>query len=195
MSDAQGVPNDDWRVEMLRTATQIGEALSVKDRARNPLVPNNFLDVSDAGFPSDIIVKPVLIPASGHVGQLQQYQEYRNLRWQHVKWSWISSNGGLDGKASVPGAEAKDLGGGELVATLSGYYLMYAYHDAYMGRRARNVAEANRKLEKRMEEIDERHEHNARTSGSITAAQTLSVEDLLEYEAKLPEPRKGTPAT
>lgn len=193
MSDpvTQTAQTDDWRVEMLRTAAQVGEALSVKDRARNPLVPNNFLDVSDAGFPSDIIVKPVAIPAVGNVLQLQQYQEFRNKMWQHVKWSWISSNGGLDGKASIPGAEARDLGGGELVATLSGYYLMYADKKAYLRRRAENVEAANRRLEERVVGMEEKHERNARTFGSISEAQQLSVDELLEYEAKLPPPRQG----
>ena len=199
MTDAvqatQDAGADDWRVEMLRTATQAGVTLSARDRARNPLIPNNFLDVSDAGFPSDITIATVLIPASGNVAQLQQYQEFRHKHWRHVKMSWISNNGGRDGKAFVPGVEARDLGGGELVATLSGYYLMYASKEAYLSRRAQNVADANRRLESRVQEMEEKHEHNARTFGSISAPQQLTVDDMLEYEANLPEPRRGTPAT
>lgn len=182
---------EDWAVEMQRTATLVGEVVGVQERSRNPLVPNDFLDFSRAGFPSDIIVKAVLIPATGNPRQMMQYDEYRRLLWQHVKWDWISSNGGLDGKASVPGAESRDIGGGERVATLSGYYLMYALRAAYLQRRAQNVERANRKLEQRVIDKAEEHDNGARTTGFIEPAQTLTVDDLLKYEAELPPLREG----
>lgn len=187
----QAASTDDWRVEMLRTASQVGTALSVRDRARNLLIPNNFLDFSDAGFPSEIIVKAVPIPAQGNTLQLMQYQEYRDKLWQHVKWDWVSANGGLDGKANVAGAEARDLGNGNLVATLSGYYLMYADKKAYLGRRASNIERSNQRIEERVAQQAEEGEHGSRRSGHVSAPQALTVDDLLEYEANLPPLRQG----
>lgn len=188
---AQAPSTDDWRVEMLRTASQVGTALSVRDRSRNALIPNNFLDFSDAGFPSDIIVKAVPIPATGNTLQLMQYQEYREKMWQHVRFDWISSNGGLDGKANVAGAEGRDLGNGNFVATLSGYYLMYADKGAYLGRRASNIAKRNQLLEDRVHRQSEESEHGSRRTGYISDPKTFTMDELLDYEASLPPLRQG----
>ena len=191
MSDV-AVQTSDWRVDMLQQATASAGVLSAKDRQRNPLVPNNFFDLTDAGFPADVTVKMVPIPAQGSPNQMAQYHNMTAvLHWRHVKWGWISENGGLDGRANVPGAAKRDLGNGDEVATLSGYYLMFADRKSYEDRRAKNVERANQKLEYKATQQQEGHQHNARTFASSTEAETLTVDDLLAYEEKLPPARRG----
>lgn len=185
----------DWRVDMLKAATAAGARVTASDRSRNPLIPNNFFDLSGAGFPSDVQVMMVPIPAKGSPAQMGQYHNVTAvLGWSHVRWGWISENGGLDGKASVPGASAVDLGNGELVASLSGYYLMFADRKQYEARRAQNLERANRKVEERVAAVEEAKEHNSRTFGHIGDPQTLTVDDLLDYESKLSF-RQGESAT
>lgn len=192
MSD---VAQSDWRVDMLRSATAAGARVSASERARNPLIPNNFFDLSEAGFPSDVQVMMIPIPAKGSPAQMSQYHNATAvLGWSHVRWDWISENGGLDGKASVPGASAHDLGNGEYVASLSGYYLMFADKKQYEARRAQNLERANRRIEERVAAVEEDKGGNSRTFGHIDDPQTLSVDDLLEYESRLSF-RKGESAT
>lgn len=173
----------DWRSDMVAAATQAGTQLATRERGRNPAIPDNFLDVSDAGFPSDIIVKAVQIPRQAVPQEMGQYRDMINRQWLHVPWSAISSAGGADGKANVPGAVMVDLGGGNLVASLAGHYLMFANRKQYEDRRALNVSRASESLAFKLQQ-EEEVDHGVRRTTDKAAGQ-LSIEDLLEYEKSI----------
>lgn len=174
----------DWRQNMVAQAGRAGAMLSAKQQSRNPLIPDNFLDVSDAGFPADLTVVGVQIPRAGSPAEMAQYRNLVNYGWLHVPWDAISANGGNDGKANVPAAQKMDLGSGEFVATLAGHYLMFADTKLYQERRARNVARENQKLVYKTEEMEEKSDSGRMFSHSDSSG-PMSLEDLLEYEAKL----------
>ena len=182
---------EDWRTALVSAARSAGERVTARERAKNPAIPNNFLDVSDAGFPADIIVKGVQMPATGVPAEMAQYRGMIESQWLHVPWSAISSNGGLDGKAFVPGATKHDLGGGHFVAALSGYYLMYADREQYEKRRALNSERANASRAYKLQ-IEEEADIGVRKSHR-DGGESMSLEELLDFEKRIGEeaPRKG----
>lgn len=190
-----GVPaieqGDDWRSALVTAARSAGERVTARDRYKNPAIPHDFLDVSDAGFPADIIVKGVQIPSAGVPAEMAQYRAMREAQWLHVPWSAISANGGADGKAFVPGATKHDLGGGHLVVELSGYYLMYADRTQYQERRARNTERANESRAYKLQ-VEEEADIGVRKSHR-DGGDTMSLEELLEFEKRIGEepPSKG----
>lgn len=189
------VPNieqgEDWRQALVTAARSAGARISARDRAKNPAIPNDFLDVSDAGFPSDIIVKGVQIPSAGVPAEMAQYRGMIEAQWLHVPWSAISSNGGADGKAFVPGASKHDLGGGHLVVTLSGYYLMYADRRQYEQRRAQISERANESRAYKLQ-VEEEADIGVRKSHR-DGGEPMTLEELVEFEKRIGEepPAKG----
>lgn len=176
---------------MTTTARAASVRLSARSVSHNPMIPDNFLDVSAAGFPADLIVQGVQIPRQGSPAEMSQYRNMIELQWLHVPWSAISTNGGNDGKAHVPGATKVDLGGGQFVASLAGHYLMYADRKQYEQRRARNIERASQSLQYKTE-FEEEVDGGVR-KGHMSESGTMSLDELLEYEKKLgPEaPRMG----
>ena len=174
----------DWRQGMVAQAGRAGAMLAAKDHSRNPFIPDNFLDVSSAGFPADLTIVAVQIPRQSSPAEMGQYRNLVNFGWLHVPWDAISANGGNDGKANVPGAQKVDLGGGNFVATLAGHYLMFADKKQYEERRARNVARASQNLQYKTEELEETSEHGRMYSRSDSSG-PMSLEELLDYEEKL----------
>lgn len=181
----------DWRTELVVAAQSAGARVTARQRAKNPAIPNDFLDMSDAGFPADIIVKGVQIPTAGVPGEMAQYRDMIERQWLHVPWSAISSNGGLDGKAFVPGASKHDLGGGHFVASYSGYYLMFADRKQYEQRRAHNSERANESRAYKLQ-VEEETDIGVRRAHRDGGA-PMSVEELLEFEKSIGEeaPRRG----
>ena len=174
----------DWRQGMVAQAGRAGAMLAAKEGSRNPLIPDNFLDVSNAGFPADLTIVAVQIPRQASPAEMAQYRNLVNYGWLHVPWDAISANGGNDGKANVPGAQKVDLGGGNFVATLAGHYLMFADKKQYEERRARNVARASQNLQYKTEELEETSEHGRMYSRSDSSG-PMSLEELVDYEEKL----------
>jgi len=182
----------DWRAAMMAKASKASTMISTRERARNPLIPDNFLDLSGAGFPSDLIVLAVQIPRAQSPAEQQQYRNMTNAGWLHVPWNAISENGGADGKAVIPAADRHVLGRGEEVACLAGHYLMFANRQQYLERRARNVARTSEHLEYKMTEMEEKDDYGRKFSTSDSSG-PMTVDELLEYEKRLgDEPaRKG----
>jgi hypothetical protein len=178
---------EDWRAKLVETASSAGSRLETRERSRNPMIPDNFMDLSDAGFPADLIVSPVQIPRQDVPAEMAQYRDMLNLQWLHLPWSAISANGGLDGKASVPGAVRIDLGGSFVVA-LAGHYLMYANRHQYEARRDRNVRRYQESVTTKMESRTEALEGQGR-KGSLRFDSTdtgpMTVEELFEYEKSI----------
>lgn len=179
----------DWRKSLVEKATSAGEALSVKERVRNPMVPNNMFDFSAAGFPADIQVLPIQIPRPGDPAEMAQYKDMLYRTWQHLPYDVISTNGGLDGKAVVPGCEARDMGGGRLVAVLGEHYLMYANRHQHVQRRKENTEAGAERVRYKMETRAE--EDGLRREGTDTGP--MSIEELFEYEKSIGDeaPIKG----
>lgn len=187
---------EDWRSRLVDTATSAGSRVEARERARNPMVPDNFLDLSDAGFPADIIVLPVQIPRQSEPAEMAQYRDILNMQWLHVPWGVISSNGGQDGKAHVPGAVRIDLGGSQFVAGLSGHYLMYANRHQYEQRRNRNLRRYQESVQYKMESrVEELKDASSKTNLRIDATNTgpMTIEELFEYEKSIGDeaPIKG----
>ena len=172
----------DWRETLVRTAQRAGGQVQVRERARNPMLPDNFMDLSEAGFPADISVVPVQIPRQAVPAEMAQYRDLVNRQWLHLPWDVISSNGGMDGKANLPGAMPLDMGGGHLVATLAGHYLMYADKAQYHSRRAENRKRSTESVQYKMEPREEgEHRRDATNTGP------MSIEELFEYERSIGE--------
>jgi len=173
----------DWRDGMVNAARAAASRVSVRERAKNPAIPHNFLDVSEAGFPADIIVKAVQIPRAGDPAEMAQYRDMLDREWLHVPWNAISTNAGLDGKAFVAGAYKVDLGGGVFVAALAGHYLMFADRHQYEQRRAHIRQQAN---ESRAYKLNNEQEtdHGVRKSRHDGSA-PMTVEELLEFERRI----------
>lgn len=193
MNQDRAVPSTDgdWRTSMVAAAQEAGSRLTSRERHKNPAIPNDFLDMSDAGFPADVVVKGIPIPTPGIPAEMAQYRNMRESQWLHVPWSFISSNGGADGKAYVPGASKHDLGQGDFVATLSGYFLMFADRHQYNKRRARNSERANESRSVKFENEEEADIGVRRMHRDGGAAMT--IEELLEFDKRIgdePE-RKG----
>lgn len=172
-------PQPDWRTAMVESARSAGSRIATRERARNPAIPNNFLDFSDAGFPANLDILPVQVPRASIPQEMAQYRDMINRQWQHVPWSAISVNGGADGKAHVPGATRHDLGGGMAVAVVAGNYLMYADKQQHKDRRARNVEKSSENLKYKMESEEDGYQRDAVVTGSMT------VEQLFEYEKSI----------
>lgn len=193
---AESTAAEDWRDNLVKTATSAGSRLEARERASNPMIPDNFLDLSDAGFPADLVVLPVPIPRQSEPLEMAQYRDLLNMQWLHVPWNVISSNGGHDGKAHVPGAVRIDLGGGQFVAGLGGHYLMYANRRQYEDRRARNTRRSQEAVQYKMESrIEDLKDAASRTSLRVDATNTgpMSIEELFEYEKSIGDeaPIKG----
>lgn len=171
----------DWRSKLVKTATAAGEAIASRDRVRNPMVPDNIFDFSRAGFPSDLDILPLSIPRQGVPAEMAQYRDMLNRQWQHLPFDVISGNGGQDGKAYVPGCEPRDMGGGHLVATLAGHYLMYANRHQHHERRSRNTEKGSERVRYKMEAHTDEEGH--RRDGTDTGPMT--VEELFEYEKSI----------
>lgn len=177
----------DWRDEMVERAQRSAAQLATRERHRNPLIPDNFLDVSNAGFPADMDVRGVQIPRQGNPAEMMQYRSMLDLQWQHVPWHYISLNGGADGKANIPGAVPHDLGGGNLVAALGGNYLMFADRKQYENRRARNLQQANRSIDSK-QHLEEKVDGGARIFSTGEASSgPKTIEELLDYDKRLGE--------
>lgn len=170
---------EDWRSAMVAKAQSAASHLSTRERARNPMVPDNFLDFSGAGFPADLVVIPVQIPRQNVPAEMAQYREVLNRQWLHVPWSVISKNGGADGKANVPGASKYDLGGGEFVAVVAGNYLMYADKSQNKQRRQSNLDRATQNLQYKTQNSEDGRIRDFNEAG------TMTVEELFEYEKQI----------
>lgn len=181
----------DWRTALVSAARDAGSRVSTRERHKNPTMPHDFLDMSEAGFPADLVVKGVQIPSPGIPAEMSQYRGMIESQWLHVPWSAISSNGGLDGKAYVPGATKHDLGGGHFVVTLSGYYLMFADRKQYHDRRARNTERANESRAYKLE-AEEKSDIGVRKAHR-DGGEPMSLDELLEFEKRIGDepPRMG----
>lgn len=187
---AKALRGDDWRETMVKSATAAGSRIAVSERAKNPMIPDNFLDLSDAGFPADLVVLPVPIPRQGVPSEMSQYRDMLNRQWLHVPWAAISGNGGQDGKANVAGAVKLDLGSGEFVATLAGHYLMFANKHQHEERRAANVRRFQERVQYKTESrTEDVAEHYGRTQASLRVDATktgpMTVEEMFEYEKSI----------
>lgn len=178
-------PGTDWRDAMVSMARSTAFGGQTRDRVKNPMVPDNFLDVSEVGFPSDIIVLPVGIPRPGIPSEMDQYRRLINYQWLHVPWDFISKNGGEDGKAFVPGAEKYDLGGGQFVAVLAGHFLMFASREQYKRRRAANVEKSTKALEHKMDELQEKTKQGGKIWSESAQSGQMTLDELLEYEKRI----------
>jgi len=181
---------EDWRTALVQKATAAGSRLATKERAHNPMIPDNFLDLSDAGFPADLVVLPIQRPRDHVPAEMSQYRDLLNRQWQHVPWSVISSNGGQDGKANVPGAVKHDLGSGEFVAMLAGHFLMFANRQQFEARRKTNERRSAEHLQYKMESHEEDvSEQYGRTKAKLRVDATntgpMTVEQLFEYEKSI----------
>ncbi len=183
-------PGADWRDALVEQANKAVSSFRARDRTRNPMVPDNFLDVSNAGFPADIKVLAVQIPRLGVPAEMAQYRDMLNLQWLHMPWNAISMNGGEDGKASVPGAQRIDLGDGQYVAAIANNYLMFSNRKQYDDRRLANTRRSGEslkyKIESRTEEGEEGGKRrNLRVDSTNTGPMTL--DQLLAYEQEIGE--------
>jgi len=172
----------DWKRQAVRMSENAGRQLRYKERSRNPMFPNNFLDMSDAGFPADIIVKGFQIPRPGIPQEMAQYRDAVNYQWLHVPWEWISSNDGGDGKARVPNARKVALGDGQYVAAVGEDYLMFANRRQYEDRRKENRETRNQvaevKVADRIEELEDGHQRAV----SMEKHSSVSFEEMLQIE-------------
>ncbi len=174
----------DWRKQLVTQAKGTASALRTRERTRNPMIPDNFLDLHDAGFPADLVVLPVQIPRPAVPGEMAQYRDMLNYQWLHVPWNVISKNGGEDGKANVPGATPHDMGGGHFVAVLAGHYLMFASREQYEARRASNTLKAGESLQYKMDHLEEQNKASMRSTmrHETDHVGPMTLEQLLEYE-------------
>jgi hypothetical protein len=179
--------DEDWRAKLVETASLAGSRIESRERARNPMIPDNFMDLSDSGFPADLIVICVQIPRQDVPAEMAQYRDLLNLQWLHLPFSAISMSGGQDGKADVPGAVRIDLGGGNFVAGLAGHYLMFANRHQYEERRARNVRRHQESAAAKMEAREELIEGMSKGKYRFDSTDTgpMTVEELFEYEKSI----------
>jgi hypothetical protein len=184
MRDVPREPAADWREQAIRMSEGAAKQIAVREHSRNPAFPNNFLDMSDAGFPADIIVKGFQIPRAGLPQEMAQYRTVIDYQWLHVPWEWISVNDGMDGKARIPNARKVPLGDGQFVAALGNDYLMFANRWQYENRRKENRETRNRvaeiKIEDRVEEVESGH----RRAVSMEKHSSVSLEEMLEMEKR-----------
>jgi len=178
---AGGKTPEDWRTAMIQSARAAGSRIATRERTKNPAIPDNFLDFSEAGFPADLDILPVQIPRPSVPQEMTQYRDVVNRQWQHVPWQSISSNGGQDGKAHVPGAIRHDLGGGMVVAVVANNYLMYADKHQHADRRARHVEKSSENLKYKMESVEDGYQRDATDTGPMT------IEQLFDYEKSIGE--------
>jgi len=179
------IPHDgpaDWKEQAVQMSIAAGEQIMQRERARNPMFPNNFLDMSDAGFPADIIVKGVQIPRAGIPLEMAQYRTVVNYQWLHVPWDWISRNDGQDGKARVPNARKVAIGDGQFVAAVGEDYLMFANRRQYEDRRRENRETRNQVAEVKTADRVEELEAGHRRAVSQEKFSSISLEQMIEIE-------------
>lgn len=175
----------DWRSEMLKAASDASDSLQYYERGRNPALPNNFLDVSGAGFPADLIVIALQIPRQGVPQEMAQYRQVtQELKWLHVPWDYISQNGGADGKPNPPSAVRIDLGTGQAVAGLPGHYLLFASRKQYEDRRTKNIVQASERLAFKAHK-EEEFDNGVRRSHLEDSKGPLTIDDLIEFEKEV----------
>lgn len=193
MASAMQGQVSDWREQMINSAREQASISSASETSRNPLVPHNFFEFRDSGFPSDIVVMALQIPRQSSPAELMQYKDMVNIkRWQHVRWEWISENAGFDGKPYPPGVESLDLGG-VLVATVAGHYMMYASREQYEARRRANLEKFSARIAYQLEEWDEQNPETGGRTQSVykPAPGGMTLDDLLHYEQELGEERSS----
>lgn len=181
---------DDWRDVLVKQASEAGSRLTTKERARNPMIPDNFMDLTGSGLPSDIQVLSIPIPRQSSVGDAAQYRDMIQRQWLHLPWDVMSKTGGQDGKAVIPGATAHDLGGGQLVVALTGNFLMYANRKQYEDRRKANLTRNQQALQYKTEnqfEGDKRLGERGGMRAEITNTGPMTVEELFDYEKRIGE--------
>ena len=181
---------DDWRDVLVKQATDAGMRTATRERAKNPAIPDNFMDLTGSGLPSDIQVLSIPIPRQGNPGDMAQYRDMVQLQWLHLPWSVMSKSGGQDGKAVIPGAVAHDLGNGQFVVTLVGSYLMYANRKQYEDRRKTNLTRNQESLKYKTEsrfEGDVRLGDRGGTRVDMTDTGPMTVEQLFDYEKRIGE--------
>jgi len=174
--------DNSWKEEAVHLSEEAARQLRYREEGRNPALPNNFLDVSNAGFPTDIIVKAVQIPRPGFPQEMIQYRDIVNYQWLHVPWGWISGNGGLDGKAYVPNAHKTALGDGQFVAVIGSDYLMFANRRRYEDRRRENRENRNQVAQVKVTDHIEQLGKNHRRAVSMEQHSGVSLEEMLEIE-------------
>lgn len=183
-----------WQEEMRNLAKRQVEQAHIRERHRNPMIPDDFLDTRDSGLPSDMMVKGVQIPRPGLPAEVAQYERFRLAGFQHVRWEWVSKNGGADGKANIPGAERVMLGNdGMPVAAIAGCFLMYIDRGYYEEKRSKNREDRNRILQTKVEERTEELEKGVNRSVHMDRVNIESFEHLQEVENDPSErERKGS---
>lgn len=173
---------------MVAQAQATHQRAIARDRVKNPMMPDNYLDFSECGFPSDIHVVGIQIPRPGIPGEMMQYRDAVNLQWIHVPWDFISQNAGADGKAYVPGATRYELGGGHFVAVVANHYLMFASRQFYEERRARNISKAGESLQYKLdhqEEVSRESGYPGTLRAENAQSGPMSLDDLLDYEKRI----------
>lgn len=182
---------DDWRDVLVKTATEAGSRLSTRERSKNPMIPDNFMDLSGSGLPSDIQVLSIPIPRHTSPSDMAQYQDMIQRQWLHLPWSVISKTGGQDGKAVIPGAAAHDLGNGQFVVTLAGNFLMFANRKQYEDRRKEHLKRyqdsVQYKLESRFDEDKDRLGDRGGKRVDVTNTGPMTVDEMFEYEKRIGE--------
>lgn len=183
-----------WQDEMRNLARRQVENAHVRDRFRNPMIPDDFLDTRDSGLPSDMMVKGVQIPRPGIPAEMGQYHRFRDGGFQHVRWDWVSKNGGADGKANIPGAERVTLGNdGMPVVAIANCYLMYVDRGYYEEKRGINRDRRNSISQKKVEDRVEEVEKGVSRSVNLHRVDVESFEQLQEIENNPNErERKGS---
>lgn len=181
---------DDWRDVLVKSATEAGSRLTTKERSRNPMIPDNFMDLTGSGLPPDIQVLSIPIPRQSSVGDAAQYRDMIQRQWLHLPWDVMSKTGGQDGKAVIPGATAHDLGNGQLVVALTGNFLMYANRKQYEDRRTANLNRYQESIKYKTEsrfEGDNRLGDRGGMRAEITNTGPMTVEELFDYEKRIGE--------
>lgn len=191
---AEAMPSGGWQEEMRGLAKRQVEQAHIRERFRNPLIPDDFLDTRDSGLPSDMLVKGIQVPRPGMPAEVAQYERFRLAGFQHVRWDWISRNGGADGKANLPGAERVMLGNDGLpVAVVAGCYLMYIDRGYYEEKRGLNREKRNLETQTKVEQRTEELEKGVNRSVHMDRVNIESFEHLQEVENDPSErERKGS---
>lgn len=181
--EATPQPVKGWQDEMRELASRQSAHARVRERFRNPMIPDDFLNTRDSGLPSDMMVKAVQIPRPGLPAEVAQYERFRVAGFQHIRWDWISKNGGADGKANIPGAQKVALGNDGLpVAAVAGCYLMFIDRGYYEDKRGANRDRRNAILNAKVEARTEATEKGVNRSVNLERVNIESFEHLQEIE-------------
>lgn len=153
----------DLQSRMKERVAKHAQAFRQEFKARNPAIPDDVFDFSRSGLPSSFDYHPVDMPnpnSTLYMHQVGILNSYIQAGFEFLTDDLVTRDG-RNGTAAIPDFVSID---GKVV--VAGCYILFADHDWYNGRRARNTQDRNaildRKTEAREENLESRDGRNLR---------------------------------